>query len=111
MRTTAEVEELTGFIDRNLFIGLRELLDEVTLHEISFGLETRKPLLVRQEFTRIRQVLLHQFLHLLLDLLKVLRREWSWAIKVVKEPVFSGRSVSKFRFWKELQHGSRQQMR
>src|SRR4029078_9054004 len=102
MRTTAEVQELTGFIDRNLFIGLRELLDEVTLHEIPFGLETRKPLLVTQEFTRIRQVLLHQFLHLLLDLLKVLRREWGWAIKVVKEPVFSGQSMSKFTCLKDV---------
>ena len=39
VRSAAEVGELTGAVDRDLFIGLGELLDEMALHEIAFFFE------------------------------------------------------------------------
>ena len=68
MRTAAEVGELPGAINRNLFIGLGELFDEMALHEVAFLLERGQSLFARQELASIGDVLLHQFLHPLLDL-------------------------------------------
>src|SRR5271169_2888681 len=39
VRPAAEVGELARLVDGYLFFGLGELLDEVTLHEVAFGLE------------------------------------------------------------------------
>src|SRR5882762_1281354 len=111
MRTAAEVEKLASLVDRNLFIGLGELLDEMALHEIAFALELREPFLPRKKLARIRQILLDEFLHLLLDLFQVFRRKRSWAIEVVKESVFGRRTVSQLSFGKKFEHRRRQQMR
>ena len=43
MRPAAEVGELAGLVDRDLFVGLGELLDEVALHEVAFRLERSSP--------------------------------------------------------------------
>ena len=43
VRAAAEVDELAGLVKRNLFVGLGELLDEVALHEVAFGLEPLSP--------------------------------------------------------------------
>ncbi len=75
MRPAAEVGELAGAVDGNLFIGLGELLDEVALHEVAIFFELRQPLVAGQKFARVRDVLLHQFLHLLLDLFQILGSE------------------------------------
>jgi hypothetical protein len=69
MRAAAKVRELARAINRDLFIGPGELLDEVALHEIAFVFELLETLLAGQKLARIGDVLLHQFLHLLLDLL------------------------------------------
>ncbi len=73
VRTAAEIGELSGAVDGNLFIGLGELLDEMALHEVAVLLELGQALLAWQKLARIGKVLLHQFLHLLLDLLEILR--------------------------------------
>src|ERR1019366_6683437 len=60
VRTAAEVGELAGLVYGNFFIGLGELLDEVTLHEVAFGLEAIEAFGAGQEFARVGQVLLGQ---------------------------------------------------
>src|SRR6267143_3499430 len=109
MRPTAEVEELASLIDRDFFIRLGELLDEMAFHEIAFALELREPFLPRKKLARIRQILLDQFLHLLLDLFQVFRRKRSWAIEVVKESVFGRRPVSQLGLGEKFQDRRRQQ--
>ena len=90
VRAAAEIQKLAGLVDRNLFIGLGELLDEVALHEVAFALELRQSFVARQKFARVGNVLLHQFLHLLLDLLQVFRRERRGTIEIVEESVSVG---------------------
>src|SRR5581483_9072622 len=90
VRAAAEVEKLASFIDRNLFIGPGELLDEVALHEVAFVLEPLQAFLVRKKLAGIGKVLLHQFLHLLFDFLQVFRGKRSGTIKIVKESALSG---------------------
>ena len=111
MRAAAEIEELARLVDGNLFIGLGELLDEVALHEVAFALELLQAFIARQKFARVRDVLLHQFLHLLLDLLQVFRRERRGAIEIVKESGVGRRPVAQLGLGKQFEHGRRQQMR
>ena len=111
MRPAAEVEKLAGLVDRNLFIGLGELLDEVALHEVAFTLEALQAFIARQKFARVRQVLLHQLLHFLFDFFQVLGRERSLAIEVVKESALGRRTVAELGLGKKLEHRRRQQMR
>src|SRR5438105_13542049 len=93
MRPAAEVNELPRAVNRNLFIGLGELLDEMALHEVAFLFELRQPLVPRQKLPRIRNVLLHQLLHLLLDVWQILRRERRRTIKIVEEPALGRRTM------------------
>src|ERR1700728_2420932 len=111
MRPTAKIRELAGAVNRNLFIGLGELLDEMALHEVAFFFELRQPLVTRQKLARIRQVLLHQFLHLLLDLFQILLREGSGPVKVVKKSALGRRTMPQLGLRKKFQHGSSQQVR
>jgi hypothetical protein len=39
VRAAAEILELAGLVNRDFFIGLGELLDEMALHEVAFALE------------------------------------------------------------------------
>src|ERR1700680_1134959 len=94
MRSAAEVGELAGAIDGNLFIGLGELLDEMTLHEVAFFFKLLKALLAGQKFPRVGNILLHHLLHLLFDLLQIFRSKRSRAIEVVEESGFGGRTVT-----------------
>ncbi len=96
---------------RNLFIGLGELLDEVALHEVAFRLEALQPFGARQKLARVRQVLLHQLLHLLLDGLEVFGREGLLAIEVVEESVLGRRTVAELGLGKEFEHGGGHQVR
>src|SRR5260370_40261498 len=104
MRTAAEVSELPGAINRNLFIGLGELFDEMALHEVAFLLERRQSLFARKELASIRDVLLDQFLHLVLDLFQVFGSEWSGPVKIVKESAFGGRAVPQLRLRKQFEN-------
>ncbi len=58
VRAAAEVGELAGLVDRDLLVGLGELLDEVALHEVAFGLEALEAFGARQKFARVGQVVL-----------------------------------------------------
>ena len=111
MRSAAEVGELAGLVDRDFLVGRGELLDEVTLHEVAFRLEALQPLRARQKLARVRQVLLHQFLHLLLDGFEVLGRERLLAIEVVEEAAVGRRTVTEFGLGKKLQYCSGHQVR
>src|SRR5277367_3821915 len=53
MRTTTKIEKLAGLVDRNLFIGLGELLDEVALHKVAFTLESLQTLRPLHKFARV----------------------------------------------------------
>ena len=105
----AKVEKLARLVNRDLFIGLGELLDEMALHEVAFALELLQPFGAGKKFARVRQVLLHQLLHLLFDFLQILRREGSWAIKVVEKSVLSRRPMSELGLRKQFEHCSGQQ--
>src|SRR5689334_3164518 len=111
MWAAAEVGELAGAVERNLFIGLGELLDEMALHEVAFFFEFLKTLLTGEELARIRLVALHQFLHFLLDLFQVFRSERSRTIKIVKEAGFSGRTMAELGLRKKFQYGGGEQVR
>src|SRR5450432_504963 len=94
VRSAAEVGELAGAIDGNLFIGLGELLDEMALHEIAVFLKLGQPLVARQKLARIWNILLHQFLHLLFDLLQIFLRESRRTIEVVEKSVLRRRTMT-----------------
>ena len=111
VRPAAEVSELAGAVNRNLFIGLGELLDEMALHEVAFFFELGQPLVPRQKLARVRQVLLHQFLHFLFDLLEILGRKRSGSVEVVKKTAFGRRPVTELGLRKQLEHRRRQQVR
>src|SRR5206468_11911717 len=111
VRAAAEVEEFAGAVNRNPFIGPRELLDEVALHEVAFLFKLLQALVAGQEFTRIRNVLLHQLLHLGFDFLQIFGGEWSRTVEVVEKSALGSRTVPQLGFGKELQHGSGQQVR
>src|SRR5581483_2455938 len=102
MRTTAEVRELAGAIDRNLFIGLGELLDEMALHEVAFFFELSQSLIAGQKLPRVRDVLLHHSLHLLLDPLQIVGREWRGPIETVKESALGRPTVTQPRVRKKF---------
>ncbi len=111
VRTAAEILKLAGLVDRNLFIGLGELLDEVALHEVAFALELFETFLARQKFARVGQVLLDELLHLLFDLLEIFGRERSGAIKVVEESVLSRGTVAELGLGKKFEHSRGEQVR
>ena len=111
VRAAAEVDELAGLVERNLFVGLGEFLDEVALHEIAFGLEARQSLLARQKLARVGLVALHDLLHLLLDLLEVFGGKRRGAIEVVKESVLGGGAVSELGLGKKFKHGGGHEVR
>ena len=111
VRAAAEIGELAGLVNRNLFIGLGELLDEMALHEVAFALELCQPLIARQKFARVGKVLLHQFLHLLFDLLQIFGRERSRAIEVVEKSGLGRGTVAELGLGKKFEHRCGQQMR
>ena len=107
----AKVGELAGLVNRDLLIGLGELLDEVTLHEVAFRLEALQSFLTRQKLARVRQVLLRQLLHLLLDGFEIFRREGLLAIEVVEESALGRRAMAKLGLGKKFKHCRRHQVR
>ncbi len=111
VRPAAEVGELAGLVDGDLLVGRGELLDEVALHEVAFRLEALQSFLPRQKFARVRQVLLHQLLHLLLDGLQVFGRERLLAIEVVEEAGLGCRAVAELGLGKKFEHGRGHQVR
>src|SRR6185369_699462 len=102
--TAAEVHELAGLVQRDLLIGLGELLDEMALHEIAFAFELLQALGAGQPLARVRLIALHDLLHLRLDLLQIVRRERSWTIEVVKEAAVGRRTVAKLGLREQLQY-------
>src|SRR5579864_9141874 len=83
----------------------------MALHEIAFFFELRQALVARQKLARIGNVLLHEFLHLLFDLLQILRRKWSGTIEVVEKSSLGGWPVSELGLGEKFQHRRSQQMR
>ena len=111
VRAAAEVGELAGLVDRDFFIGLGELLDEVALHEVAFGLEALQAFGAGQKLARVGQVLLGELLHLLLDGFEVLGGEGLLAIEVVEESVLGGGAVAELGLGKEFEDGGGHQVR
>ena len=110
MWATAKVSEFSGAINRNLFIGLGELLDEMALHEVPLLFELLQSLIARQKLARVRNILLHQFLHLFFDLFQILGSKRSWTIKIVEESSLGSRAMTELGLRKKLQNRRRQQM-
>ena len=111
MRAAAKVGKFPGTINRNLFIGLGELLDEMALHEIALFFELCQTLIARQKLACIRNILLHQFLHLLLNLFQIVGSKWSRTIEIVEESALSRRPVPKLGLREKLQHRRSEKMR
>src|SRR5437588_12144136 len=110
MRSAAEVKKLSRFVNGNLLIGLGELLDEVAVHEVAFGLEPLQSLLAWQKLARIRNVLLRQFLHLFFYLFQVFGREGSSAVKIVEKSTLRSRTVAQLGFGEQFKHRRCQQV-
>ena len=111
VRAAAEVGELAGLVDRDFFIGLGELLDEVTLHEVAFGIEALQAFGAGQKFARVGQVLLGELLHLLLDGGEVVGREGLLAVEIVEESVLGGGAVSELGLGEEFEDSGGHEMR
>src|ERR1700676_4995291 len=111
MGAAAEVEKLASLVYGDFFIGLGELLDEMALHEVAFTLELLESFVTRQKFASVRQILLDELLHFLLDLLEIFRRERSRAVKVVEESVLSRRTVAELGLGEEFEHSRGEQVR
>src|SRR6185369_426794 len=106
-----KVQKLSRLVNRDLFIGLGELLDEMTLHEVAFTLELLETFGAGKKFARVRQVLLDELVHLLFDFLEILRREGSFTIEIVEKSVLSRRPMSEFSFREQFEHRSGKKMR
>src|SRR5208337_329042 len=111
VRAAAEILELAGLVDRNLLVGLGELLDEMALHEVAFALESLQAFLVRQKLASIGQVLLDELVHFLFDLLEIFGSKRGRAIKVVEESVLSRGTVAELGLGKKFEHSSGEQVR
>src|SRR6266851_2982824 len=109
--TAAEILKLAGLVNRNLLIGLGELLDEMALHEVAFALVFLQTFLARQKLAREGQVLLDKLLHFLLDPFKIVGRERSRTVEVVEESVLRRGTMPKLGLGKELKHSRGEQMR
>ncbi len=83
----------------------------MALHEVAFFFELFQTLIARQKFARVGKVLLHQFLHLLFDLLEVFRSERRRAVEVVEESALGGGTVAKLGLGEKFEHCRRQQVR
>src|SRR5580704_3202317 len=110
VRTATEIGELARAVDRNLFIGLGELLDEMALHEVAFFFELSKALIAWQKLAGVGNVLLDQLLHFLLDLFEIFRSKWSRTVEIVKESALGRGTVAQLGLGKKLQHCGRQQV-
>ena len=111
MRAAAEIDELSGAVDGNLFIGLGELLDEMALHEVAFFFELGEALVARKKLARIWNVLLHQFLHLLLDFFEILRSEGRGPVEIVKESALGRWTVTELGLGKKFEDRCGEQVR
>ncbi len=111
VRAAAEIDELAGLVERNLFIGLGELLDEVTLHEIAFGLEALEAFVAVEDIAGVGLIALDDLLHLGLDLFEVFGGEGRLAQEVIEEAGLGGRTMTELGLREKLQHGGGQQVR
>src|SRR3974390_3009572 len=111
VRAAAEVGELASLVDGDLFIGRGEMLDEVTLHEVTFGLEALQAFGAGQEFAGVGQVGFGELLHLVLDGGEVVGREGLLAVEVVEESVLGGGAVAEAGLGKEFEDGGGHEMR
>src|SRR6476660_1017494 len=82
----------------------------MALHEVAFFFELGQSLIAWKKLPRIRNILLHQFLHFLFDLFQVLWAERRGTVEVVKETTVRRRAMAELRLGKKFQHGSSQQM-
>ena len=111
MRAAAEIGELAGAVDGNLFVGLGELLDEMALHEVAFFFELGEALVAGHELASVRDVLLHQLLHLLLDFFEVFGGERRGPVEIVEESALGCGTVAELGLGEKFEHGRGQQMR
>ncbi len=111
VRPAAEVHELAGLVERDFFVGLGELLDEVTLHEVTLALELLQPFRAGDELARVGLVALRDLLHLFFDSCQVLGGERLLAMEVVEETALGRRTVSELGLWEKFEHRGRHQVR
>src|ERR1700681_3025778 len=82
----------------------------MALHEVAFALEFPEALRPVHKLPCVRQVLLDELLHFLLDLFQVLGSERSLAEEVVEESILGCGPVAKLGLRKKLKHSRCQQM-
>src|ERR1700755_1227119 len=111
MRSTAEVYKRAIAVERDLFAGLGEALDEVNLHEVVVGLEARESFVARLPLAYEFYIARHHFGHAAFDQLQVLRCEGRGPVEVIEETGIRRWTVAQLRFGKELEHSSGQHVR
>src|SRR5277367_3233301 len=107
MRPPAEVHELAIAIERDLIPRLRELLDEVDLHELALLRVVLQAHLTRFFLANKLLVPRDHLSHPRLDRSEILIAEWRLPIHIVEEPVIGGRPMAKLGLWIQLQNRSR----
>ena len=82
----------------------------MALHEVAVFLEFVESLVARQKFARVGNILLHQFLHLLLEFFQILGSESRRAVEIVEESSIGRRTVTELGFRKKFEHRRGQQV-
>ncbi len=106
MWTTAQVEELTLFINSDHAL-LRQSLDKFQLIGISQLAKNVQSFLAANFFTYDRQILGYNTFHFLLDLQQIFRIQWMLQIHIVEEAIFNHRTHAKLNFFGSEQPSDR----
>ena len=106
MRATAKVNELAIAVEADVRTGLRELGDEVRLHEVAIFVELGEGLLTRLVLADKLLVARDDFGHLLFNDDQIVGGEWLLAVEVVEKACVGGRAVAELGLRKELKDGS-----
>ena len=105
VRAAAEVDELAVAVEGDFVAGLRELLDEVDLHEVVAGFEFLEALLARLQFANEFLIARGDLGHAAFDELEVLGREGRGTPEIVEEAGLGGGAMAELRLRKQLRDG------
>ena len=114
VRTDAEVDERLLVLDRvagDRVLTFCLLLDQLHLQRLAAAAEEPLRFLARPHLPLVRQILLRELAHLLLDQLEVLGHERPRDDEVVEEPFVGGRADPALRTRKEIGDRGGEQMR
>src|SRR5436309_2985566 len=111
MRTTAEVHKLAVAISGDGLTRFGELLHEVDLHEVAFGVEAGQSFVAGDELALELLVAVYNLQHAFLDLFQVFRSKRRGAIEVIEKTALGWWAMTQLDLGKQLQHRGSQHMR